>query len=87
MTNWQTRKYESLLTLQNCDAKNYSLWRSTAVNIPRNSSSATTQNRGKAPMPLPSYTRSHNIIGKSSHGSHNNFGSDGSKSASASKLK
>jgi hypothetical protein len=45
MTNWQASKYASLLTLQNDVAKN-SLRRSTAVNIPRNSTPATTQNKG-----------------------------------------
>jgi hypothetical protein len=45
MTNWEACKYESLLTLQNDAAKN-SLWRSTALNIPRNSSFITTQNNG-----------------------------------------
>jgi hypothetical protein len=53
MTNWQACKYDSLLTLQNDVAKN-SFWRSTAVNIPRNSSSATTQIKGKAHMPMSS---------------------------------
>ncbi len=73
-----------MLTLQN-DAAENSLWRSTAVNIPRNSSLATTQNKGKAPMPMPPYTRSRGNIGQSSHGSHNNFEGNGSKGASASK--
>jgi hypothetical protein len=72
MTNWHAGKYDSLLTLQNDVAKN-SLWRSSAVNIPRNSSSAKTQNKGKAPMPMPPYKRSHGNIGQSSHGSHNIF--------------
>jgi hypothetical protein len=85
MTNWQEGKYDSLLTLQNGAAKNC-LWCSTAVNIPRSSSSATTQNKGKAPMPMPPYTRSHGNIGQSSHGSHNNFEGNGSKGAFASKL-
>jgi len=85
MTNWQTGKYDSLLTLQNGAAKN-SVWCSTAVNIPRNSSSATTQNKGKASMPMPPYKRSHGSIGQSSHGSHNNFGGNGSKGVFASKL-
>jgi len=61
MTNSQASKYDSLLTLQNDAAKN-SLWRSAAVNIPRNSSSATTQNRDKAHMPMTSYKRSHGSI-------------------------
>ena len=85
MTNWQADKYDSLLTLQNDAAKN-SLWRSNAVNIPRNCSSATTQNKGKAPMPMPPYTRSHGNIGQSSHVSHNDFVGSGSKGASASKF-
>ena len=84
MTNWQAIKYDSLLTLHNDAAKN-SLCRSTAVNISRNSSTATTQNKGKAPMPIHPYTRSHDNIGQSSHGSRNNFGGNGSKGASTSK--
>jgi len=63
MTNWEACKYESLLTLQNDAAKN-SLWRSTALNIPRNSSSITTQNKGQTPMPMPPYIRSHGNIGE-----------------------
>jgi len=74
-----------LLTLQNDAAKN-SLYRSTAVNIPINSSSAATQNKGKAPMPMPSYKRSHGIIGQSSHNNQNSFRGNGSKGAAASKL-
>ena len=85
MTNWQACKYESLLTLHNDAAKN-SLWRSTAVNIPRNSSFATTKIGGKALMPMRPYTRSHGSIGQRSHDSHNNFGGNGSKSASAIEL-
>jgi len=53
MTNCHVSKYESLLTLKNDVAKNC-LWRSVVVNIPRNSSSDTTQNRDKAPMPMSS---------------------------------
>jgi len=83
MTNWQIDKYDSLLTLQN-DAAKSSLWRSTAVNIPRNSCSATTQNKGKASMPMPSYKRPHGNIGQSNHDNHNNFGGNGSKGASTS---
>ena len=37
-------------------------------------------------MPMPPYKRSHGSIGQSSHDSHNDFGCNGSKSASASKL-
>jgi hypothetical protein len=85
MTNWQAGKYDFFLTLQNDAVKN-SLWRSTAVNIPRNSSSATTQNKGKAPMPMPPYKRSHGNIGQNNHGSRNNFRGNGSKGASAGKL-
>jgi len=85
MDTWQAGKYESLITLQNDVVKN-SLWRSAAVNIPRNSSSATTQNRSKAHVPMPSYKRPRGNIGQSSHGSHNNFGGNGSKNASSSKL-
>jgi hypothetical protein len=85
ITNWQAGKYDSLLILQNDVAKNI-LWRSTEVNIPRNSGSATTQNKGKAPMPMPPYIRSHGRIGHISHGSHNSFGGNGSEGTSASKL-
>jgi len=74
-----------LLTLQNDAAKN-SLWRSAAVNIPRKSSSATTHNMGKLPMPMPSYGRPHGSIGQSTHGSHTNFGGNGSKGIFDSKL-
>jgi len=49
MTNRQTCKYESLLSLQN-DAANNRFWRSVAANISRNRGSATTQNTGKAPI-------------------------------------
>jgi len=84
MTSWQASKYGSLLTLQNDAAKNR-FWRSAAVNIPRNSSSATIQDKGKAPMPMPPYIRSHGNIGQRSRGSHNNFGGNGSKGASANK--
>ena len=62
MTNWHACKYDSLIALQYDDAKN-SLWRSAAVNIPRNCSSATTQNTGEAPEPSPSYKRPHDSIG------------------------
>ena len=51
----------------------------------KNSSSATTQNKGKAPMMMPPNKRSHGNNGQSSHGSHNNFGGNGSKVDSASK--
>jgi len=37
-------------------------------------------------MPMPPYKRSHGRIGQSSHGSHNNFGGNGSKSAFGRKL-
>jgi len=73
-----------LLTLQNDAAKN-SLLRSNAVNIPRNCSSATTQNKGKEPIPMPPYKRSHGNIGQSNRCSHNNFEGNKSKGASASK--
>ena len=84
MTNWYAGKYGSLHTLKNDAAKN-SFWRSAAVNIPRNSSSATTQNMGKAPMRMPSYKRPFVSIGQSNHGSHIRFGGNGSKSASGNK--
>jgi hypothetical protein len=62
MTNWQACKYDPLIVLHN-DVVVNSLWRSAAVNIPRNSSSATTQNRGKAHVPMPSYKRPYVSIG------------------------
>jgi hypothetical protein len=80
MTNWQECKYDFLLTLQNDAAKN-TLWRSAVENILRNISSATTQNMGKAPMPMPSYKRLHGNIGQSNHGSHNNLEGNGIKGA------
>ena len=83
--NWQAGKYGSLLTLQNDVAKNSS-WLSAAVNIPRSSNSATNQNRGKAHMPISSYKRPHGGISQSSHVSHNSFGCNGSKGASARKI-
>jgi len=85
MTNWQASKYDSLHILQNDAAKN-SLLRLIVVNIPRNITSATTQNRGKAPMPMPPYKRSHGSIGQNKHGSHNNIGGNGSESGSTSIL-
>ena len=85
MTNWQASKYYSLLTLQNDAAKN-SLWHSNVVNISRNSSFATTRNKGKAPMPMPSYKRSHGSIVQRRHDTHNCFGGSGSTSSFASKL-
>jgi hypothetical protein len=85
MTNWQANKYDSLIALHNDVAKN-SLWRSAAVNNPRNSISATTHIRGKAHAPLPSYKSPHGSIGRSSHGSHNIFGGNESEGAFGSKL-
>ena len=85
MTKWQASKYVSLITLQNDAAKN-SLWRSAAVNLPRNSSSATTINRGKTHVPMPSYKRPHGNIGQSSHDSQSSFERNGSKGASGMKL-
>ena len=79
MTDWQTSKYASLINLQNDVAKT-SLWRSTAVNIPRSGNSETTQNKGKAPMPtMPSYKRPHGIIGLNNHDNYDSFGNNGSK--------
>jgi len=73
MTNWHACKYDFLIALHLNAAKN-SLWRSAAVNIPRNISSATTHNRGKAHVQMPSYKRRHVNIGQSSHGCHISFG-------------
>ena len=83
MTNWLACKYGSFIALRN-DATNYSLWRSAAVNTPRNGISATTQNRGKTLVPMPSHKRPHGSIGEKSQGNHNNFGGNGSKGASSS---
>ena len=86
MANWEACKHDSLLTLQN-EANKNSLWRSAAVNIPRNISSATTLNTGKVHMSMPSYTRPHHgNIDQSSHGSRNTFGGNGSKGASGIKI-
>jgi hypothetical protein len=85
MTSWQTCKYESLIVLHN-DATKNSLWRSASLNIPRNSSFATTKNRGKSLVPMPSYKRFHGSISHGSHVNHNSFGGNGSKGAFGSKL-
>jgi hypothetical protein len=85
MTNWQARKYASLIALQNDDAKN-SLWRSIAVNILRSGSSSTKQNKGKAPMSMASYKRPRGSISHNIHGSYGNFGNNGSKGASGGKV-
>jgi len=71
--------------LKNDVAKN-SLWRSAAVNIPRNSSSTITHNRGNAPMQMPPYNRSHGSIGQSNHDNHHSFGGNGDKDSSGGKL-
>jgi len=52
LTNGQAVKYDSLIALQNDDAKN-SLWRSAAVSIPRSGNFGITHNKGKANMPMP----------------------------------
>jgi hypothetical protein len=80
MTGWQASKYTSLTALQN-DAAKDSLWRSTAVHIPRSGNYGTTQNKGKASMPMPSYMRPHGNIGHNSHGSYASFENHGSKGA------
>ena len=82
MTNWQIVKYDSLIDLHNIATKNSSR-RSAAINTPRNGSSATTQNNGKAHVSMPSYKRLHGSIGQSSHKS---FGGNRSKGASSSKI-
>jgi hypothetical protein len=85
MTNWQASKCTYLIALQNDDAKN-SLWRSTAVHIPRSGSYGITQNKGKAPMPMPSYKRPHGSIGHNSHSSYGGFEDNDSKGAFGSKI-
>jgi hypothetical protein len=80
MTKLHARKYDSLIDLQN-DATKNSLWRSAAVNTPRNDSFATTHNKSKVTMPMPSYKRPHVKIGQSNHGSYGSFGGNGSKCA------
>jgi len=87
MTNWQACKYNSLIASHNYVA-NKCLWRSAAVNIPRNSSFATIQNRYEAHVPMLSYKRPHDSIriSQSSHGIHSSFGGDGSKGASGNTL-
>jgi len=52
----------------------------------RNSSSATTQQRGKTHLPMPSYKRPRGSISQSSHDIHRSFGDNGSRGASGSKL-
>ena len=74
-----------MIALQNDAAKN-SLWRSAAVNTPRNGSSASTQNKGKASLPMPSCKRSHGSIGERSHGRHVSFRDNGSKGISNRKI-
>jgi hypothetical protein len=85
MTNRPAGKYESLIALHN-DASKNSLWRSAAVNTPRNGSSNTSQTRGNAPMPMPSYKRPYGSIGQNNHISHGSFRGNGSKGASSSKI-
>jgi hypothetical protein len=85
MTNWQASNHESLLNLQ-YDATKISFWHSAAVHIPRNNSSATTQNMDKAPMSMPSYKCYHGITGQINYGSHNNFKGNERKGASGRKL-
>jgi hypothetical protein len=71
--------------LHNDAAKN-SLWRSAAVNIPRSSNSGATQNKGKAPMPMPSYKRPHVSIGHNRHDSYGSFENNGNKGAFGNKI-
>jgi hypothetical protein len=85
MTNWQASKHTSYIALQNDAAKNI-LWRSIAVNIPRSGNSGTTHNKGKAPMPMPSYKRPRGNIGHNNHGNYGCFKNNGSKGASCSKV-
>jgi hypothetical protein len=87
MTNWQTSKYASLIAFQNDAAKN-NLLRSAAVNIPMsdNFNNTTTQNKGKAPMQMPSFKRPRNSIVYNKHDSQGGFGNSGSKGASCSKV-
>ena len=85
MTKWQAGKHASLILLQNDVAKN-NLRHSTAVHIPRSSNSGTTQNKGKAPMSMPSYKRSHGNIGHNSHDSYGSFENNGSKGTFDSKV-
>jgi hypothetical protein len=84
MTNWQAGKYDSLISLQNDAAKN-SLWRSARVNTPRSGTLANTQNKGKGPMPTPSFKHQYGSNNQNNRGSFGNFGGNGSKGASSSK--
>ena len=67
-----------MIALQN-DATKNSRWRSTAVITPRSVSSGTTQNKCKAPLPTPCYTRLHGSIDHNDHCSLGSFGGYGSK--------
>ena len=71
--------------MQNDDAKN-SLWRPTAVKNPRSGNSGTTQNKGKAHVPMSSNKRPHGSIGHNNYGSYGNFENDGIKGAFGSKV-
>ena len=53
---------------------------------PRSYNSGTTQIKGKAPMPMPSYTRPRSNIGHTKQGSYGSFEDIGSKGASGSKV-
>jgi hypothetical protein len=81
ITTWQVDKYDSLIALQNYAAKN-SLWCSTAIITPRLGSFGTTHNKGKIPMPTPSYKRPQGNIAQNNHGNSGNFGGNGSKGIS-----
>ncbi len=56
------------------------------MNIPRSVNSSTTQNKGKTPMPIPSYKRSHGGIGHNILSNYGSFVNNGSKGAFGSKV-
>jgi hypothetical protein len=85
ITKWQARKKAFLIALQNDAAKN-SLRHLTDEKILRSGSFGTTYNKGKAPIPMPSYKRPHGNIGHNNHNSYGSFGDNCSKGAFGSKV-
>ena len=82
MTNWQTRKYATLMEWQTRAAKN-SLWRSSTVITPRSGSSNSHHYKGKAPILQSTSMRHHpNVFKHKTSGSHGSFGASGSKDTS-----
>ncbi len=59
--------------------------RSNAVNTPISASFATTRNKGKTPVPMPSFKHSYVSNNQNIRGISGSFGGDGNKGASSSK--